>query len=101
MGHYRGQIKAPDRLGMNPSIELHTGGYCTGKSGRREGNRCPAPLCSVVRRSSFTSSVQKMAVNVDEFAVAGGVLGMALNVVKAKTVDLVVPAEAEIIIEGW
>ena len=27
MGNYRGMIKAPDRMGMNPSIELRTGGY--------------------------------------------------------------------------
>jgi 4-hydroxy-3-polyprenylbenzoate decarboxylase len=33
-------------------------------------------------------------------AVAGGLAGAPINVVKAKTVDLLVPAEAEIVIEG-
>ena len=33
--------------------------------------------------------------------VAGGLAGGPINVVKAKTVDLLVPAEAEIVIEGY
>jgi UbiD family decarboxylase len=37
----------------------------------------------------------------DEFDVAGGLVGSPINVVKCKTVDLLVPAEAEIVIEGF
>jgi UbiD family decarboxylase len=37
----------------------------------------------------------------DELHVAGGLAGMPINVVKAKSVDLLVPAEAEIVVEGW
>jgi len=37
---------------------------------------------------------------VDEFTVAGGLAGAPINVVRAKTVDLLVPAESEIVIEG-
>ena len=37
----------------------------------------------------------------DELAVAGGLAGGPINVVRAKTVDLLVPAEAEIVIEGF
>jgi UbiD family decarboxylase len=33
--------------------------------------------------------------------VAGGLVGSPINVVRAKTVDLLVPAEAEIVIEGY
>jgi UbiD family decarboxylase len=36
----------------------------------------------------------------DEFAVAGGLLGEPLRLVKCKTVDLEVPADAEIVLEG-
>ena len=36
----------------------------------------------------------------DEIELAGGVLGKPVKLVKAKTIDLMVPAEAEIIIEG-
>jgi UbiD family decarboxylase len=36
----------------------------------------------------------------DEYAVIGGVIGEALRVVKAKTVPILVPADAEMVIEG-
>src|ERR1700675_2274255 len=36
----------------------------------------------------------------DEIWVAGALAGGPINVVRAKTVDLLVPAEAEIVIEG-
>jgi 2,5-furandicarboxylate decarboxylase 1 len=37
----------------------------------------------------------------DEFATAGGFLGKPLRLIKCNTVDLEVPAEAEIVLEGW
>ena len=46
------------------------------------------------------ASVQKLPENLDELAVAGALAGGPINVVRAKTVDLLVPAEAEIVIEG-
>ncbi len=48
---------------------------------------------------SFTGP-QKLAIDLDELAVAGGLAGQAIRMVKAKTVDLMVPADAEIVIEG-
>jgi 4-hydroxy-3-polyprenylbenzoate decarboxylase len=49
---------------------------------------------------TFVSS-QKIPENVDELEVAGALVGSPINVVKAVTVDLLVPAEAEIVIEGF
>jgi 2,5-furandicarboxylate decarboxylase 1 len=37
---------------------------------------------------------------VDEYGLAGGLLGRPLELVKARTVDLEVPADAEVVIEG-
>ena len=37
----------------------------------------------------------------DEFTVAGGLAGAPINVVRARTVPLMVPAEAEVVIEGY
>ena len=37
----------------------------------------------------------------EELEVAGGLAGEPINVVQARTVDLVVPAEAEVVIEGY
>jgi 3-polyprenyl-4-hydroxybenzoate decarboxylase len=47
------------------------------------------------------ASVQKLANDLDELAVAGAIAGGPINVVRCKTVDLLVPAEAEIVIEGF
>src|SRR5207244_8042910 len=49
---------------------------------------------------AFTSA-QKVPETIDELHVAGGLVGAPINVVKAKTVDLLVPAESEIVVEGW
>jgi len=45
-------------------------------------------------------SVAKFPIGVNELAVAGGIAGEPVEVVKCKTVNLEVPATAEIVIEG-
>jgi 4-hydroxy-3-polyprenylbenzoate decarboxylase len=44
---------------------------------------------------------QKMPIGVDEFDIAGGLAGEAIEIAMAKTVDLKVPAQAEIVLEGF
>jgi len=44
---------------------------------------------------------QKLPLDVDEIGVAGGLAGEPINVVRGRTVDLMIPAEAEIVIEGF
>ena len=51
-------------------------------------------------RSVFFTGPQKLAVDVDELAVAGALAGAPVRKVKCKTIDLEVPADAEIVIEG-
>jgi 4-hydroxy-3-polyprenylbenzoate decarboxylase len=46
------------------------------------------------------AAVTKLPEDLDELAVAGGLAGAPINVVRGKTVDLLVPAEAEIVVEG-
>jgi UbiD family decarboxylase len=46
------------------------------------------------------TSVTSLPYGMDELAVAGGIAGEPVEVVKCKTVDLEVPAHAEIVIEG-
>jgi UbiD family decarboxylase len=47
----------------------------------------------------FTGGM-KLPIDLDEMAVAGGLAGAPIRVAKATTVDLLVPADAEIVIEG-
>ena len=100
LGNYRGQIKAPRRLGMNPSVELRAGIYAHWEKCRARG--IPLPCAVVIGCPPVISyaSVQKMPESLDEIAVAGALAGAPIDVVRAKTVDLLVPAEAEIVIEG-
>jgi 4-hydroxy-3-polyprenylbenzoate decarboxylase len=101
VGNYRGQLKAPRRLGMNPSVELRAGIFAHWEKYKARGE--PMPCAVVVGCPPVISyaSVLKLASDVDELSVAGGIAGGPINVVRAKTVDLLVPAEAEIVIEGF
>jgi UbiD family decarboxylase len=100
VGNYRGQLKAPRRLGMNPSVELRAGIYAHWLKYKERGE--PMPCCVVVGCPPVVSyaAVQKMPEHLDEVWVAGAIAGGPINVTRAKTVDLLVPAESEIVIEG-
>jgi len=101
MGNYRGQVKAPRRLGMNPSLELRPGIYIHWQKYRERGERMPAAVVLGAPPCVTFTSTLKLPETVCEFDIAGGLVGCPLNVVRAKTVDLLVPAEAEIVVEGY
>ena len=100
VGNYRGQLKAPRRLGMNPSVELRAGIYAHWL--KYKARHEPMPCAVVVGCPPLVSyaAVTKLPEDLDELAVAGGLAGVPINVVRGKTVDVLVPAEAEIVIEG-
>src|SRR5258706_232572 len=101
MGIYRGQVKAPRRLGMNPSLELRPGIYTHWEKMKARGEKLPAAVILGAPPCVAFTSAQKVPESLDELHVAGGLVGGPINVVRAKTVDLLVPAEAEIVIEGY
>ena len=101
MGNYRGQVKTRRRLGMNPSLELRPGIYAHWLKYKKRGQKMPAAVVLGAPPAITFVSTQKIAESLDELDVAGGLVGAPMNVVKAKTVDLLVPAEAEIVIEGF
>jgi UbiD family decarboxylase len=101
MGIYRGQVKAPRRLGMNPSLELRPGIYVHWEKMKRSGKKLPAAVVLGAPPCIAFASAQKAPETLDELHLAGGLAGVPINVVKAKSVDLLVPAEAEIVVEGW
>jgi len=100
IGNYRGQLKAPRRLGMNPSVELRAGIHAHWLKYRKRGEKLPCAVVLGCPPAVSYTAVQKLPDNLDEIAVAGALAGASINVVRAKTVDLLVPAEAEIVIEG-
>jgi UbiD family decarboxylase len=102
MGMYRAALKATDRLAVR-MVARPSGGaggyYHWLKYNKR---REPMPIAIVIGAAPVVvfTSPQKLAVDLDELAVAGGLAGAPVRVVKCKTVDLMVPADAEIVIEG-
>src|SRR5262245_14537827 len=102
MGNYRGQVKGRRRLGMNPSLELRPGIYSHWERLRARGfKKLPTAVVLGAPPCITFASVQKIPETLDELHVAGALVGAPVNVVKAKTVDLLVPAESEIVIEGF
>ena len=101
MGIYRGQVKAPRRLGMNPSLENQPGIYAHWEKAKARGERLPAAVILGCPPCVAFTSAQKLPIDVDELHVAGGLAGAPIRVVRCITVDLLVPAEAEIVIEGF
>src|SRR6202795_1847761 len=102
MGTYRAALKAPDRLVVRMATRGGgAGGYLHYLAHQKRGERT-MPCAIVLGCPPYVAFMgpQKLPVGVDELAVAGGLAGAPINVVRARTVDLLVPAEAEIVIEG-
>jgi UbiD family decarboxylase len=101
MGTYRAALKATDRLGVRMASRIGgAGGYLHWKKYR--ARKQPMPCAIVIGCApvvAFTGP-QKLAVDQDEMAVAGALAGAPIRIAKAATVDLMVPADAEIVIEG-
>jgi 4-hydroxy-3-polyprenylbenzoate decarboxylase len=100
IGNYRAMVKSPTRLGMNPEIELNQGIHEHWLKYKARGEKMPAVLMLGAPPAVTFASVHKLPKHLDELAVAGGLVGAPIRVCKARTVDLLVPAEAEIVIEG-
>lgn len=102
MGTYRAALKAPDRLVVRMATRVGgAGGYLHYQKHQARGDKT-MPCAIVLGCPPYVAFMgpQKLPIGVDELDVAGGLAGAPINVVKAKTVDLLVPAEAEIVIEG-
>ena len=100
MGTYRGQLKGPTRLGLKMFVDLDQGGYAHWRACRERGR--PLPMAIVVGCPPAVAycGPQKAPPDTDELAVAGGLAGAPINIARARSVDLLVPAEAEFVIEG-
>jgi 4-hydroxy-3-polyprenylbenzoate decarboxylase len=101
MGTYRAQLKAADRLGVRMASRIGgAGGYLHWQKYR--ALKRPMPCAIVIGCApvvAFTGP-QKLAIDQDEMAVAGALAGFPIRTARAVTVDLEVPADAEIVIEG-
>ncbi len=101
MGTYRAQLKATDRLGVRMAARPGgAGGYLHWQKYRKL--KQPMPIAIVVGCAPVVmfTGPQKLPIDCDEMAVAGGLAGAPIRTVKALTVDLDLPADAEFVVEG-
>ncbi|MBL8202084.1 MAG: UbiD family decarboxylase [Chromatiales bacterium] len=103
-GTYRCQLKGPRLLGLNP--EPNQTGWKMLMAARKRGEATAKVSIAlgqdpVVWFISGTRVANRFGDKpVDELALAGGFRGKPVEVVKSETNDLLVPAHAEMIIEG-
>ena len=101
MGTYRAALKAQDRLGVRMASRLSgAGGYQHWLKYQKMGQKMPCAIVLGCAPAVIFTGPQKLSIDEDEMAVAGGLVGKPIPVVKCLTVDLEVPADAEIVIEG-
>jgi 4-hydroxy-3-polyprenylbenzoate decarboxylase len=99
LGIYRGMVKAADRIGCATDVPTQHLAIQWEKA-RRLGRDLEAAVFIGGPPALQLAAVSKVPYGVDEYGVAGALNGAPIEVVQAETVDLLVPAQAEIVIEG-
>ncbi len=95
---HRMEIKGPRKTGILAHPPVHLGLY---RQKAEERNQAlEIAVCIGVDPIIELAAMCPIPMNQNEFALAGGIRGEAVQMVKCKTVDLEVPATAEIVLEG-
>jgi 2,5-furandicarboxylate decarboxylase 1 len=98
-GIFRHQYQGTRQIGIQVNPAHHTG-YIL-RQYRERGERMEVALFIGHHPAVTMGAVSKLEGVGGELDVAGGLLGEAVEMVPCKTVDLQVPARAEIVIEGF
>lgn len=98
VGTYRCMIKGPNKTGVSVPPAQHIGIHFH----KCKERKVPLQAAIVLGCSPAIglASVAKVGYDRDEYAVAGAIAGAPIPLVRCETVDLEVPATAEIVIEG-
>jgi 4-hydroxy-3-polyprenylbenzoate decarboxylase len=98
VGNYRGLIKGPAAAGLMSGTPQDLSAHW--EKCRKRG--IPLEVAIVVGTVPAVSyaATQKVPPDVDELALAGGLMGEPVKLIKCQTVNLEVPATAEIVLEG-
>ena len=101
MSTNRAALKATDRLGVRMSSRIGgAGGYLHWLKYQKLGKPMPCAIVVGAAPVIAYTGPQKLPVDFDEMTVAGALAGSPIRTVKALTVDIEVPADSEIVIEG-
>ena len=97
-GLHRMEVRAKNELGIsliNPPLSEIYAQY------KKENRRMEVATVIGVDPAILIGSISKIPRGVDKLSVAGGLKGKPIPTVKAETVDIDIPAHAEIVIEGF
>ncbi len=99
LGTYRVEVQGPRQLGLSFGSERQHGAMHL-RSWEEHDEPMPVALVLGAAPAVSFAAGAKVRYGVDELGIAGGLVGRPIPVLTARTVDLAVPAHAEIIIEG-
>lgn len=98
MGVYRTQVRDDHSVIVNFSPNRQ--GTVNIESWTNKGKPAPVAWVIAAQPAVHLATLANLPANVDELFIAGGMIGEPVEVVRTKTNALLVPASAEIIVEG-
>jgi 4-hydroxy-3-polyprenylbenzoate decarboxylase len=99
IGMYRAQLVDATRLAMH--WHVHHDGAAHWRSWKRAGRPMPIAICFGGESVMPYAATAPLPPGLGELLMAGFLNGRGIPLVRAKTVPLRVPANSEIVIEGW
>jgi len=97
-GLHRMEVRGKNELGislLNPPLSEIYAQY------KKENRKMEVATVIGVDPATFIAAIFKIPRGIDKLSVSGGLRGTPVPMVKAETVDLDIPAHAEIVIEGF
>ena len=96
LGMYRAQVFDEKNIGLHWQIHKHAADHAAAS-----GERMPVAICIGGPPELIFSAISPLPDNLSEYQFAGILGRRSLRITKALTQDLMVPAEADIVIEGY
>ena len=98
LAYVRLQVKGPRRMGASVHSRQHTWDYH--RRAELAGKDLEVAVVIGAHPAVMLAGAAKLGIDQDEYDLAGALLGQPLRVCRCRTVDVMVPADAEIVIEG-
>ncbi|MEE2984972.1 MAG: UbiD family decarboxylase [Candidatus Thermoplasmatota archaeon] len=97
LGMYRGQVFGPKEVGLHWQIHKHGADHAAAWP----DGKMPVAICIGGPPELIFSAIAPLPDNLEEYMFAGFLGKRRLRITKALTQDLLVPADADVVIEGW
>jgi 4-hydroxy-3-polyprenylbenzoate decarboxylase len=98
-GIYRLQQYGPESLGFH--VQRHRVGANNLRKWKAQGEKMPVAVALGVDPATLLSGLAPVPEGISNFVFAGFLRGSPLEMVQARSVDLEVPAQSEIVLEGY